>query len=63
MKMIKTIHLFLFCFCQEETLNADFTFSNANGWTENDKQIPAQSMTVVGDFILANGSNDNILNI
>lgn len=46
--------------CQDEKQKAEVIITNANIWTGNKKQINAQAMAIVGDSIIAIGSNNEI---
>ena len=63
-KIIPYLLLFLVAFstssCEEETGKADLIISNANIWTGNESQIIAQSMAIVGETILAIGTDEEI---
>jgi predicted amidohydrolase YtcJ len=63
-KIIPYLLLFLVAFstssCEEETGKADLIINNANIWTGNESQIIAQSMAIVGETILAIGTDEEI---
>ena len=46
--------------CEEVVQEADLIILNANIWTGNPGQISAQSMAIVGDAIIAVGTNEEI---
>mgnify|MGYP003627895950 FL=1 len=55
----------LICFssCQKAILNTDLIITNAKIWTGNEQQVIAESMAIIGDSILAVGSNEDILKL
>jgi predicted amidohydrolase YtcJ len=46
--------------CQQPKNKADLIITNANIWTGNEKQISAQSMAIIGDSIIAIGTNADV---
>ena len=55
----------LMCFssCQKEIPNTDLIITNAKIWTGNKQQMIAESMAIIGDSIIAIGSNEDILKL
>lgn len=68
MKPIKTINYFLSSIiflttilsCQNNTLKARKIITNANIWTGNSQQPNAEAIAILGDTILAIGSNEEV---
>lgn len=52
--------LLLFFSCNKASLKADLIISNATIWTGNTEKPMAQSMAILGDTIMAIGSNQDI---
>lgn len=59
--LLLLLSIVLMLSCQETTQKANLIITNANIWTGNELQISAQAMAIVGDSIIAIGSNDDIL--
>tara|TARA_R110002049_G_scaffold211159_2_gene382187 strand:+ start:7237 stop:8916 length:1680 start_codon:yes stop_codon:yes gene_type:complete len=49
--------------CQKATSKADLIVTNAKIWTGNEQKVTAQSMAILGDSIIAVGSNEDILKL
>ncbi|MGY8916550.1 MAG: amidohydrolase, partial [Flavobacteriales bacterium] len=50
----------LFISCQEDAMKADLIVTNGNIWTGNQTQPRAQAMAIVGDLIIAVGTDEEI---
>ena len=55
--------LITFASCKKATIKADLIISNAKIWTGNEHQMIAQSMAILGDSIIAVGSNEETLKL